>query len=199
MFIESSVRNGVLESLDDHLIGPPAVTARDVGSITQPAKKGRTPFTAEDDKLLIEWVLGEESRGKRTKGNEIYKQLEQKVGNHEGCIYGRLLNMCKNSRHTWQAWRDRWIKQLKDRPRAPQISTNAPPTPPLDRAVEDAIFLGDQGEETELDQDAVEFTDNDKQALLAFVEDLAAILPEKADSAWEEWASEHYKVGLSSH
>jgi hypothetical protein len=39
----------------------------------------------------------------------------------------------KHPRHTWQSWRDRYLKQLRDRPpSAFNIPDNAPPSPPLD-------------------------------------------------------------------
>ena len=50
------------------------------------------------------------------KGNEIYKQLE-----------------AENPRHTYQAWRDRYIKKLKDKPPAGvevTVAANPPPSPP---------------------------------------------------------------------
>jgi Rap1 Myb domain len=77
-FIERSVANGKLENIDDHRAGPPAGTIREVGS-AQPPKKGRTPFTAEDDRILMEWCIRAERKGLSLKGNELYKQLEAKV------------------------------------------------------------------------------------------------------------------------
>ena len=78
-YIELSIRNGILEDLDKHRVGLPAGTIRDVGSIVQPAKGSRTPFTAEDDRVLYEWVEQLEDQGSATAGNVIYKQLEAKV------------------------------------------------------------------------------------------------------------------------
>lgn len=37
--------------------------------------------------------------------------------------------------HPWQSWRDRWIKQLKGRPRPFPLPNDAPPTPPSDAPV----------------------------------------------------------------
>ncbi|PMD31138.1 hypothetical protein L207DRAFT_573195 [Hyaloscypha variabilis F] len=98
-FIEQSVAKGVLEDIEDHRAGPPVGTIREVGSV-QPAKKGRTPFTAEDDRILMEWCIKAERKGLSLKGNDLYKQLE-----------------AKNNRHTFQSWRDHWIKDLSHRPR----------------------------------------------------------------------------------
>lgn len=78
-YIEQSIRNGVLEDLEKYRVGPRAGTVRDVGSVIQPAKGSRTPFTAEDDHALYEWVEASEDQGSATAGNVIYKQLEEKV------------------------------------------------------------------------------------------------------------------------
>ncbi|KAH6679048.1 hypothetical protein B0J14DRAFT_685928 [Halenospora varia] len=98
-YIQDSVKHGRLEDLEDHRAGPIVGTIREVGS-AQPARSGRTLFTHEDDKFLMEWVSKAERKGALIKGNDLYKQLEQ-----------------KNPRHTFQSWRDRWIKYVQYRPR----------------------------------------------------------------------------------
>lgn len=94
-YIRDSVQKGVLEDLDDHRAGPLSYIAREVGS-GAPTRQGRTTFTAEDDRVLMDWVVMAERAGLSTKGNEIFKQLE-----------------AKNNRHTFQSWRDRWIKYVQ--------------------------------------------------------------------------------------
>ena len=79
-YIDYSVRKGVLEALDDHQVGPPSGTIRSVGSVDQSTKGSRTPFTAEDDRVLYAWVKKCEHEGSKLAGNSIYKQLEQEVG-----------------------------------------------------------------------------------------------------------------------
>jgi hypothetical protein len=69
----------VLEDLEDHRAGPPAGTIRPVGAIDRPASNGRRPFTAEDDRVLREWVADKAAKGVAIKGNEIYKELGLKV------------------------------------------------------------------------------------------------------------------------
>lgn len=81
-YIEVSVRNGALEDLEKHAVGPPAGSVRAVGSTIQPAKSSRTKFTSDDDRILVNWVVGIEQSGGATSGNEIYKQLEAKVRRH---------------------------------------------------------------------------------------------------------------------
>lgn len=78
-YIEKSIRNGVLEDLEDHAVGPPAGTVRSVGSDIHPAKTTRTKFTQEDDRILWLWVEQTPQQGGGTDGNQIYKQLEAKV------------------------------------------------------------------------------------------------------------------------
>ena len=77
-YIEQSAKKGALEDIEDYRAGPVTHTIREVGS-SQPTRGGRTPFTAEDDRILMEWVVKAERNGASVKGNEIYKQLEAKV------------------------------------------------------------------------------------------------------------------------
>jgi len=72
------VKAGELVDVEDLRAGPAEKTIREVAS-GQPTRRGRAPFTAEDDRILTEWVLRAERRGASIKGNEIYKQLELKV------------------------------------------------------------------------------------------------------------------------
>jgi uncharacterized protein YifE (UPF0438 family) len=115
-FITESLKQGELQDSEKHLAGPPFGTARDAGSVSRPAKSGRAAYTAEEDRILYKWVRDCEEQGGLASGNEIYKQLE-----------------AKHPRHTWQSWRDRYLKQLRDRPpSAFNIPDNAPPSPPSD-------------------------------------------------------------------
>ena len=79
-WIEKSYKSGKKEPLDDYLQGPLAGTTWATGSV-RPTKSSRTPFTAEDDKYLWNWVQENETRGGRVLGNEIYKDLERHVSN----------------------------------------------------------------------------------------------------------------------
>jgi len=80
-WIDQSVKKGELEDIELYRAGPAESTVREVGS-AQPIKKGRTPFTAEDDRILRDWCIKAERKGVSMKGNELYKQLEAKVALH---------------------------------------------------------------------------------------------------------------------
>lgn len=41
----------------------------------------------------------------------------------------------QHPQHPWQSWRDRWVKQLKGKPRPFPLPHEAPPTPPSDAPV----------------------------------------------------------------
>lgn len=79
-YVEQSIKRGVLENPDDHLAGPPARTIRGVGSTTIRPKGTRTSFTAEDDKTLVAWVRKSVRKGAAESGNQLYKELELRVG-----------------------------------------------------------------------------------------------------------------------
>ncbi|KAF3036380.1 hypothetical protein E8E11_000773 [Didymella keratinophila] len=117
-FIDKSIAQGSVLDPDDFLAGPRAGTARDVGSIVRPAKGTRAAYTPEEDRQLYKWVRDAAAVGVAVSGNELYKQLEK-----------------KNPRHTWQSWRDRYLKKLQYLPpSAFDIPDNAPPSPSSDQS-----------------------------------------------------------------
>ncbi|PZC96477.1 Myb-DNA-bind-2 multi-domain protein [Pyrenophora tritici-repentis] len=121
-FIEESIKQGELANPDDHPAGPPIGQAREAGATHQPPKIGRSAYTAEEDRILYKWVRDAEAAGGLASGNELYKQLEQKY-----------------PRHTWQSWRDRYLKKLKQYPpKGLSVADNAPPSPASDRSNERA-------------------------------------------------------------
>ncbi|KAK6073865.1 transcription factor [Seiridium cupressi] len=108
-WIEDSVKSGKLLDKKDFLIGTPGNETRPVGSVQQ--KSTRTPFTKADDLLLGRFVTKYEREGIAVSGNVIYKQLEAKYPHH-----------------TYQSWRDRWVKKLQFllRPEVPDGSPSPP-------------------------------------------------------------------------
>ncbi|KAH7346285.1 hypothetical protein BKA65DRAFT_274014 [Rhexocercosporidium sp. MPI-PUGE-AT-0058] len=98
-WIEQSIRNGRMEDIENHRAGPPHAQTREVGS-AQPTKKTRTPFSADDDRILMQWVTRAERKGLPILGNAIYQQLAEKYPHH-----------------TWQSWLDRWKRYVSAKKR----------------------------------------------------------------------------------
>ncbi|KAJ4158650.1 uncharacterized protein LMH87_009166 [Akanthomyces muscarius] len=96
-FITESVENGVVQLPDRYKIAHAPATPRHVAS-GRPVKHSRATFTEEEDAVLASWVLAHDSN---QTGNEIYKQLET-----------------MHPRHTWQSWRNRYVKKLIQLPHA---------------------------------------------------------------------------------
>lgn len=91
----------------------------------------------------------------------------------------------QNPRHTWQSWRDRWVKSLKTLPRSTCIPQNAPPTPPAERTVD-----ANEPPRVGTPQQAAykPFTTKDAEDLLEVGDDIMNILPDRSDEAWLKWA-----------
>lgn len=102
-WIDDSVKNGFLQDKDDYLIGRREGSAREPVN-SRPTKVGRNSFTPRDDLILTKCIMAEERMGSALSGNVIYKALERRY-----------------PQHTWQSWRDRWVKILRNKPR-PNIS-----------------------------------------------------------------------------
>lgn len=168
-FVEAAIRDAALPNPDDHRAGPAPGTKREVGSTAIPAKGTRTPFTAEDDRVLWEWVEGCRLRGGMVKGNEIYKALED-----------------QNARHTFQAWRDRYIKRLMDRPPPPGAKIPADDPEQDDEEVEETPDrTANGGVSARLGND---FTDDDFEMLKKEVHQILLIQEDQVGEAWDAFA-----------
>ncbi|OTA62212.1 hypothetical protein K449DRAFT_465013 [Hypoxylon sp. EC38] len=121
-WIDESINAGVLQDLDDYLCVPATRQSgageSGLAASAAPQKGTRTKFTAEDDLILTEWVTRKERKGVATLGNDIYKELEAKYPHH-----------------TYQSWRDRWVKKLQHLPR-PEVSTRESSSPPVQQTTE---------------------------------------------------------------
>ncbi|CAK1354400.1 unnamed protein product [Cercospora beticola] len=194
--ITTAIANGALPDPADHYAGPRPGTIRDVGSAA-PGKATRTPFTHEEDKQLWQWVEQEKTRGGQFKGNDIYKRLEQ-----------------INPRHTFQSWRDRYLKKLMNNPPAgvqPTVPANAPPspstaldgeieeeqvsTPPAKRRRVEIVDERDPGPEHSEDrtEDEVHAGDHEREEtdvglLMPHAADIDNVLEDQWLPAWELWA-----------
>lgn len=88
-YITKSVQNGTLEDIEECTVEKmsakirsgkgSAAVSRPNPAQAQPTKKGRTPFTAADDLLLMRFCMRMERQGASLAGNVIYKQLEEQV------------------------------------------------------------------------------------------------------------------------
>ncbi|KAL6709881.1 hypothetical protein ACN47E_000666 [Coniothyrium glycines] len=196
-FVDQSLRDGALRDPAEHRAGPPLGEAREPGSISRPAKVGRRPYTADEDRILYKWVRDAEGLGGSASGNEMYKQLEAQY-----------------PQHTWQSWRDHYLKVLRTRPpSAFNVPDNAPPSPPSDQPNERAL----QGtspkaekvqtaneasasdatrvaEEYTVDELANLFTSDDWEQLYAFVDHINAVTDEdRYKKGWVAWAEDREK------
>ncbi|RAL16376.1 putative transcription factor Rap1 [Aspergillus homomorphus CBS 101889] len=98
-FVEDSIRQGRMQSLEAYRAGPSE--ARPVGASYIPTRSHKVPYTIADDQLLWDWVQKyERDPDASISGNKIYQELA-----------------AKNPRHTFQSYRDRYLKRLRGRPR----------------------------------------------------------------------------------
>ena len=182
-FIDTAIRDGELPDPDDHLAGRPQGSVREPGSAI-PGKSTRTPYTAEDDRQLWQWVERCKAQGNvHIRGNEMYQQLE-----------------ATNPRHTYQSWRDRYIKRLMDKPPAGvevKVSVNAPPSPPTAQDQQEDIPLeantripetDGTKEEPEVESLEPEFTEEELELLMEQGNDIEKIHEERMEDAWFAWA-----------
>ncbi|KAI0433747.1 TRF2-interacting telomeric protein/Rap1 C terminal domain-containing protein [Xylaria sp. FL1042] len=121
--IQDAIEEGSIDIkenyLCDSLPAPPGISYKPAAK----SKLTRTRFTEEEDRMLTRFVTEKERLGESTGGNGIYKQFAE-----------------EHPRHTWQSWRDRWVKKSKllarlyvsDREQSPQPKdTPAAPSPTI--------------------------------------------------------------------
>ncbi|KAK7991678.1 hypothetical protein PG988_000472 [Apiospora saccharicola] len=125
-WIQDSVKKGELLDLDDYLIGSKPQEGQARVGPSAPGKSTRTPFTDEDDRILMEWVIKREREGESVQGNKIYQELAT-----------------KNPRHTFQSWRDRWLKKVSLKPRPDVLGDDEEPE--VQHAEEPVPTAGRQG------------------------------------------------------
>ena len=178
--MEKSIRKGRLEKLEDHIAGSYTRNTRPVGDLTITTKGGRTPFTAADDQFLWDYVKPVEETGGSVKGNEIYKQIA-----------------AANPRHTFQSWRDRWIRHVSMHKM--QSSNHREPTQPKASSPPKATGAGAAPAETasapmrwqDVPQQRLDsFTKPDFTMLLKGASDIANMEPRNAPKAWAQFAKE---------
>ncbi|EAW06482.1 putative transcription factor Rap1 [Aspergillus clavatus NRRL 1] len=118
-FVEDSIRNGRLADLEAYRAGPSA--PRPVGATHIPNRAHKVPYTISDDQMLFDWLQPLEKNPRAAvSGNVIYKEIAE-----------------KHPRHTWQSYRDRYLRRLRGRPRpggGMTASTDQRSTPPQSNA-----------------------------------------------------------------
>lgn len=158
--IEQAIRDGTFPNPADHALGSAADSPRAAGSRV-PGKRTRTPFTAEDVRALWQWVENAKEEGQSVKGQEIYKRLE-----------------AVNPRHTWQAWRDHYVKKLIDHPPfGAAVAVDASPSQASARDSEEAETPAHE----EPDQ-------ADMDLLWDQAEDIENMDETMYEEAWDMWA-----------
>lgn len=80
-FVDEATRRGELPDKEDFLVQRPAATnpSAPASSASAAVKTTRTPYTAEDDRVLTQYVR---RRLDRAKANGIYEEFAQKVWPH---------------------------------------------------------------------------------------------------------------------
>ncbi|KAL2835255.1 hypothetical protein BDW59DRAFT_5664 [Aspergillus cavernicola] len=98
-FVEKSIHSGELENLETYKAGPSA--ARPVGATNIPTKGHRLAYSIQDDQILWDYMQPlERDPSARIRGNKVYQDLA-----------------AKHPRHTYQSWRDRYLKRVRGLPR----------------------------------------------------------------------------------
>jgi len=77
-FIEAAVNKGALPDKETYLITRSTTQAR-LPSSNAPPKASRNKFTAEDDRILAEFVLSRKRKGETTAGNKMYEEFAKEV------------------------------------------------------------------------------------------------------------------------
>lgn len=78
-FIQDSIGKGVVQLEDKYQIGWAPNVQRPAGS-ARPAKGTRTPYTAQDDAWLLQWVLKQKNA---KSGNKAYMEFAELVGTRQ--------------------------------------------------------------------------------------------------------------------
>ncbi|KAK3401933.1 hypothetical protein B0T20DRAFT_492913 [Sordaria brevicollis] len=176
-YITDSISEGELADIDIYKIDVKAKggrTAKGAGSSSKsvPGKRTRTPFTPQDDHLLIHWVLQGEgiARGQGSaRGNQLYKDLADKYPHH-----------------TFQSWRDRFIK-LYDHINRDSLAAMLPrdfqPPPPSGAPSLD-----------EDDQIVIDFVKRSRQSGIPEQNMYKKLAEQHPHRSWQDWRSRCIKL-----
>ncbi|KAI0112392.1 TRF2-interacting telomeric protein/Rap1 C terminal domain-containing protein [Nemania sp. FL0031] len=95
--IADAIKEGSLDAKEDYLCSSLATDADLPSRLSSKPKLTRSKFTQKDDQILTKFVTEKERLGEPISGNDIYKKFAE-----------------RHPHHTWQSWRDRWVKRLKN-------------------------------------------------------------------------------------
>ncbi|KAI1111670.1 hypothetical protein F5Y14DRAFT_424410 [Nemania sp. NC0429] len=184
--IADAIQEGSLESKDEYLCSSHVAQAGPSKVVSKP-KLTRNVFTKEDDQILSEYVTEKESLGEPTRGNDIYKEFAE-----------------AHPHHTWQSWRDRWVKKLSSVSR-PRPLSKGQSTPSKD--VPAAPHRAASTETSPITRSRTRFTAEEDDILLEVIHDaiqahepwngyepykrLAHELPQRTYQSWRERALNH--------
>ncbi|KAH7029507.1 uncharacterized protein B0I36DRAFT_133338 [Microdochium trichocladiopsis] len=98
-WITNSVREGIVLPKEEFACAGGTVAPAGRPGFAPARKAIRVPFTTEEDRFLTAWVIKHETKY-ASGGNKMFEMLAM-----------------QNPRHTYQSWRDRWVKKLSRLPR----------------------------------------------------------------------------------
>ncbi|EFQ98421.1 hypothetical protein MGYG_01451 [Nannizzia gypsea CBS 118893] len=168
-FVERSIRQGVLQELDKFMAGVPRASVRQPPM--GPARRYREPFTAKDDQILYDWMKPFEQAGGAVSGNKIYQQLAAQHPNH-----------------TWQSWRERYLKRVRElpRPRTDCTASNSSIQPRPQHKISSTPIPTSQIQFNG-------FTEKDRDILLQNAKHILDVSPNAEDEMWREFAENEGK------
>lgn len=207
-FIDEALRTGVLPDHEGFRCCAGSGPARMIGDVAVQSKTTRTPFTKEDDRILLTYLKDVVRQGGRIGGNVPYQDIQEKYG-----------------RHPWQSWRSRYVDNLAKKHTiasfmAPDASDEqvvdgqATAGEHVNDTKRSAIFIERQAKMTTLlaarkpvDASGTAFTAEEIDELIGQLPDIPDISMAGWASAWEDWAqatenqhtAEDWKVLYTRH
>lgn len=180
-YIKDSISEGELADIDIYRIEHPTTKkARPASAdpkMSIHTKRTRTPFTPQDDHILVHWVLRGEgiARGQgSSRGNQLYRDLAERYPHH-----------------TFQSWRDRFIKQYDHLNRdalAAMLPRDFQPPPPSASASLD-----------EDDRIVIDFVKRSRQAGTPEQNMYKKLAEQHPHRSWQDWRSRCIKLQATTN
>ncbi|KAI0451292.1 TRF2-interacting telomeric protein/Rap1 C terminal domain-containing protein [Xylaria acuta] len=176
--ITDAIKEGSLDLKENYACSP---------SASRRPKVTRNKFTEDEDQELMRFVIEMERLGENISGNNIYKKFAE-----------------EHPHHTWQSWRDRWAKKLRNIPRPPTSDREGPPQ---QKGTSMAPRQGGSAEKSPLTGTRTRFTTEEDDILLETIrhaienrapwegyepyKQLASEFPQRTYTSWRERALNH--------